>query len=822
MRFLIVFVLAIALPSWSNVLRQGIEKARYLFEIEGDAAAALVQLNQLRQSATHDESQDVDMLIAEIWFAQGKKVEAKALLTQSLAKSDWDRTTLRKAIHRIGVDSSPQPTVLGMHSWSKLLDTILMIGSRPFVAQNDGSLYSLDSNWKPESARLIHKGQNQKVLFGDGVRIFLWDSLSNILKVVRLDHSQEEKQYHLGSKIRWHKVHGDVLLIWSGDALWSFRGSQALWKWKSDKGYCEASKGDVDQERLLLFCPTSKKVVALDPLHQKWEVQSLVNEPMGIVEMPQAFLLLDAKGIALWTKGKRNRELWRQEIGFAEEALVQRDKVYVRAGGLWRVLDLGSGLQQGKTQLPTGRLLGLGRDLLLWRTDGQVVFLEENLGIIWRYHAGKRITQEPLVQDGLVRLITEDRKWTILNGHYSGLLPSERDLLAQRAQSAFDAKKILVARENLDQLLSLEPGSAKALILSDLIADKSMDPQAMYKEYLLGKDDPGVLENVLPVLARSMNAEWVAPMDLRHAAYPQLRVLGKNVYWVHPEQGLLRSYDSRTGRRNTIRSLRANPSSFQSFDAEGQQIAVLSGQKIILSKSLGQSTPVQQYVVGEAPVWIGFWRGRLLVVDRWGGLTFRSSKIWDTLQSLNNAIAQDPVAQILRFPNAVWVLHYSGIAQKIMDLSEDLESSKMRLGGRLTDACSAPNGFLAVVGTRLEYRDFEGRILWRTTVPSGVVSMNAQGSKVVLGMGNQSLLAYDLKDGHLVWSFQGKNSLLVRPQLHKNKVYLDQGQTVAVLDIHSGRLLETRRYPFRVGSVQALDKKVYVTSASGLMIAHEH
>jgi outer membrane protein assembly factor BamB len=112
------------------------------------------------------------------------------------------------------------------------------------------------------------------------------------------------------------------------------------------------------------------------------------------------------------------------------------------------------------------------------------------------------------------------------------------------------------------------------------------------------------------------------------------------------------------------------------------------------------------------------------------------------------------------------------------------------------------------------------KMRWISRLDASIFSLqNLSKNKIILGLANQEIVALDKKKGTKLWSFKGKNSLLIRPLVDDQVVWIDQGSTLIGLDKKTGKVLVNKKLPISIGSFTKNDKQLFISSPKGIVLA---
>lgn len=134
------------------------------------------------------------------------------------------------------------------------------------------------------------------------------------------------------------------------------------------------------------------------------------------------------------------------------------------------------------------------------------------------------------------------------------------------------------------------------------------------------------------------------------------------------------------------------------------------------------------------------------------------------------------------------------------------------------------NGMDGIVGVDRE----NGNIEWRLQIPNGAEpSATFIRDRLFIGANDGNFYSVDLKDGHVIWSFQTRAENLGEPLLHEGIVYFISGNNVVyALDAGTGKQVwlysrqDTSAFSIRGGSKPAYkDGRLYVGSSDGSLLA---
>lgn len=785
------------------------EKARYLFEIEGNSKEALELIAHAEANASAIEKERWKLLKIEILYAKGKVKDARKKLGTTVAKSSIPRKHLQTLSSKIGVDTVYQKANLLQLNMSSL-DTVMDWQNERYAFYKGGFW----AKWgqKPDSNLAL---SGNIPLFMDGQRVYSMDQSRRVLYVNSLQSGEELLRYELSEPIAWAVNSGDRLLIWSGASVLAFRGVQIEWKWNSTLGWCSPT-GNRQDEDIMLICHASQTLVLLDPQKGKWDGFKFNRKTLGALALPQGFVLYDSEGLARVNR-KTKSEIWRVKLGQVDQAKILGAHLLAKSKERIWLLEAKSGTVIKSVPLRTQYMEMLNQRLVFWRETGEIAFFDQDLNFLWEYKMGQKLLQAPLTKGEHILVLGENGQTTLLDGLYNGLLPTEQEGLLQKAQQLLDQKQNAQAYQLAQKVLAIEPGNSRAKLFNLESEQKKLNFAELYQVYQQGKEDSNLSNATLQAMSKEEGTQWIADLHHEHTAFPQFRQSNGRIWWVHPENTLSQSLDLRTGQRRSYTGTNSYPGLMQPMDLFDNNFVVAVGRRIDYFSTQGQYL-VSSPDLPDAPLWVGAFGKNIVRVGRSGCVSFldQNGSVHAFLPSLDHSA----VIHVQKTRDVLDVFYRSGAWFRALPKTRQWVRRNVHGGVDAVWSTEAMS-VLAHTDRTLNAYAFDGSLLWEKELPAQAISIQGDEKRIYLGLSDQRILAFDRNSGEHLWQYQGSGSLFVKPLLVGDQLYLDQGQKIVVLDERTGKLMRQKVYPFRIGGIQSEGSLVLVTSASGLLLAYK-
>lgn len=786
---------------------QTFEKARYLFEIEGNLKEAQTVLDQAEKSAQGLEKERCRVFRIEMLYAKGKSKEARRKLGQSLAHSPLPKGHLQTLQKRIGIDTLYQRVNLAQYQLNQI-DTLLQWQGQTLLTYQNG----LWQKWgqKPDPNQI---SLGSKFLFSDGLHLYSTDPSRRTLWI-KTTGVEEDKRLELNSPISWSKHSGDRLLIWSGNQLMAMRGEQLLWNWQSSQGWCQ-DVSSTGEDQILLLCPKSQNLVYLNPEKAQWQILHLPHKALGALSLPGGALYYDENGISRFNSRSKTN-LWYKALPEITQIHTLGAQILVKTRENLLLLESRSGKILKNIHVKGQHLSVLKDRIVLWKDNGYISFWDTQLEYLWAYQFGQGLRQDPVQIKDHIFVVGNNGHGVLLDGLYNGLQPTEQDGLIHKAKQYLSQGNVDEAYEYAQKVLSLEPGNAKAKLFNLENTSQPLSFAQLYQTLIQSGEDSLLQAATLKAMSQMEGNLWIAQMRQEHTAFPQFRYRYGRMWWIHPENSQLQSLNLNNGLIQAYSNTNSYPGLLQPMDIGPSQVVVAAGKHLDFYTTQGNflySSPD----LPEAPLWVGHFGRQVVRVGRSGSIAYVDPS--GAPQAFLAPLDHSAVIQIQRAGDVMDLFYRSGAWFRSIPKSR--QWVHRHTAANVESAWSDESQAIISSSDRTLYSyGFDGVESWRSSMPSQVISIQANNDKVFVGLSNQILLALDRKSGQVLWTYQGRSSLFVKPLVLGNRLYLDQGQKLVVLDAGTGNKMNERNYPFRIGSIQSDGTSILITSATGLLMAY--
>lgn len=806
------FTFATAFGLWASAqasasFSQNFEKARYMYEIEGNASAALRALDLAENSAQGQEKERVKLLRLEIQFAKGKTKEVRHKLGQIIAHSSIPQKHLRKIQKRLGMDTLYQKVNLAQYQFTQL-DTLLSWQGEHILSYQNGMWQRWGKKLDPSQS-----SPGSKFLFANGKYLYSAEASRKKLWVKSLQSEEEDQSFDLGQPFSWSQGSGDRLLLWSGNQLTALRGKRKLWTWQSPLGWCELASDH--EEQLLLSCPRGHSLVLLEPESAKWSRINLPRTPLGAIQVPMGLIYFDEQGLSRMSSANQ-KEIWRQNLSGISQVKLLGTQILVKTREQLHLVESRDGKILRSIPTKGQHLSLLDQRIVLWKDNGYLSFWNHNLEALWEFQLGQGLKQEPVQINDNIFVIGKNGHGILLDGHFNGLQPTEQDGLLQKANEAKQKNNLQEAYAYAQKALLLEPGNAKAKLFNLENTAKPPSFADLYQTLIQSGEDSLLQSATLSAMKDLSGSLWIANLGQEHTAFPQFRYKYGKMWWIHPEKSLLQTMHLNNGSLQSYSRTNSYPGLLQPMDLSATQIVVAAGRHLDFYSTAGNYL-FSSAELPEAPLWVGHFGKQVVRVGRSGSISYLDPN--GVSQAFLPALDHSAVMQIQRSGEVMDLFYRSGAWFRSIPKTRQWVHRKT--AGNVESAWSDESQALISTSERVLYSyGFDGAEQWQSELPAQAISIQAYGDKVLVGLSNQKLLVLNRKNGEALWTFQGNSSLFVRPLVLGNELYLDQGQKLIVLSLADGRKLRERSYPFRIGTIQSDGTTLLITSASGLVLAY--
>lgn len=444
--------------------------------------------------------------------------------------------------------------------------------------------------------------------------------------------------------------------------------------------------------------------------------------------------------------------------------------------------------------------------------NGYIQMFKESGEFLWRVHLGQPVLSHRLNQDTL--------EVSLKDGSFAQL-----DIENTAGYNHWELRVKELGSQNLfliDSLLLVEPGNLtlwhrKVDNLQSKIGRSKELANALNVSLQLSREMNNPKSHLLEDYNQTIGAHWVRDLEISSSFYPQILNTSKGPTFIHSNTGQIHLFNPANGEDIIVSSdsiestspiLEANKNKRFLYTIKQNKLQVRHPTTLELVKShefkntLKALTPTPQGIIIED------WNNQISFYDlekeyvTWKR-NFNSSPLGTFYRTKQNTIIT-----ILN-NGTMHVTDYKG--KKSLKF-------RMRLGGIQFAKIQEDHLYLSDENHRIFQVSLDRMTVdWDKQMDSQVFSLQLHRGRVLVGLSNQRLVSLDVKSGRRLWQWDGRNSLFVKPSFYQNKVYLDQGSEMIILELQTGKKISGHYYPTEIGPPQVIANKLYLASRSGIL-----
>lgn len=801
-----------------------LRKAAHLFEFEGDFESAKKILQKIVEE---NQSKDVNqalLMLGKISEITGDSKSAIYFYRALQQRPQQNAATDYWVAERLAIiDPLPTSLVLSLHNLPSPIRTVL---SQGFVALQDGSIWQTeDGDLQAIPVRIPSEYQPWAVDRG-----ILWygDLMRNRVGFLNLSGKGGERSFALDSPIQSHfALSGAGIVISTQKFLYYFKDGRQVWKRESSWRDC-AIQGVFSLTRdLVLNCPDN--ALHLVSLAQGTRTTTLaLLDPVGHVLLaPLGILAFTEESAVFYQPHRDNTPVWRTTLGNIKSAVISGVQVFVQSGdGQLNILDINNGAIRHTITHDPGELYSAPPGIVTISGNGRLQMLDVRGQTLWDYYSGRRPAWPPWIGDRSLALPISDQSLVFLNRRFHGLQKHVLELAAERARALFSTGQFHLLRPLLDSILFMEPGNTRAWELqARLIALHSKNSDSLQQAWhmaLRGASGSRQRELLIP-FAQVHQAQWAVQMPGRPGTgFPVILADDRSLLRIDPFGRVVQFYDLHNGGLRWQSPTGRISSSFL-HTRQGRWLMLADGLQVGLFDLHTKGSLLATRELPGRPFAMQADSLQLLV-STWNGYVQAFN-----LPRMELAWSRKPFstgAHLAMEGETLNLLALTGEMQR-MDLRTGAPYMRTQIEiGTASQLLQVDTSLIAVgqEGQVVMLRSPDLSVRWRINLDhqcySSTLFFNHHRPLLIVGLANQELRALDLRDGRTVWSFHGGGSALVRPTIIQNRIIIDHGKKLHLLDPSNGILRESLPLPEGSGPPASNRNFIFSATKDGLLLAY--
>lgn len=808
---------------WSSDIR--LRKASYLYELEGNSYEALELIHEVLSSPNIQDRTEARILMGRIhewnqvtdsatWYYQ-QALDSTPHQSLSTVQFLAERiATLRNTPPKILLQDIPFPSTPLYPVAGSQRDPIFFLSNQKlWNPHHPHRIIEVNSDYKP---LLVHQGKH-------------WFEQNDQLQLIIRNgpYPGQSRSIPLNSKVVHALALNDQhILIQTLTHIHLFLGEKEILKIPNSLPDCLPLLEYTPIQQIFFSCPDN----ALHPINIK---DGHPQPAIGLLEtidtafaMDHGIAIINHNGVWFYEPHKNNQALWQKSFtNIHSAAQFHQHLALLEADGTLTLLEQKTGKVLVRTPLEPGQLFVTPFQLGLISHDGDLIMLDRQGKEQWRYQSGQQTLFKPFYHQGRIYVPQQNEHLLILNGRYFGEPQSLNQKLWIQSLIKYQQDQLDLSRSYTDSLLKIEPGHAGAWAQKAKLVDTDSIPQdsvlnlwaqaARFSRGVSATDQ----KDILSQFAKVLGANWIQALPRSSQTYPQLFGWENDLCTIDAGSRSVVCLNQTNGHfkwRTSTLPLTKNYQTtyYQNILAIGSDFSISihdlkrKGRRI---HQLDLPGKVYQMQMTSQGLLVSTWNGFLLLYQK---KDFQS--LWT--KRLGNSGHEISLADSLTYA---------------LSSTGNLRLLKTRTGNLLQEHLIEESAYQLVATPRGPLVSHNGKItlfdlttlnaLWRQTLGNQIFSMQSlqkDGKDLALiGLANQSLVMLDIQHGKTLWSWQGHNSLYIRPQIADQKLFIDQSTSLQVLDLLTGTPLHSWKIPGSIGPIWWKHKQIFCSTPHGFLLS---
>lgn len=441
--------------------------------------------------------------------------------------------------------------------------------------------------------------------------------------------------------------------------------------------------------------------------------------------------------------------------------------------------------------------------------NGYVQFFHENGSYQWKFHAGQLVESHEIQANGQLNLFLSNNKKVAI------------DLININGFKSWEKQTLAISSSNrplIDSLLKIEPGNLslwqlKVENLKQTNASEEALVRALDQTLQLSKEMNNPKSHLLENYNKTIGAYWVRDVESNSGFYPQLTPFKKGPVFIHANTGRIHLINKVNGR-DLVKSQDSISVTSPLLEHEGtiytvhKQKLQIRNDSLQVNKTVDLNFEVKSIHNAQQGLLIESWKGDLSYYN----------------------IALEKVLWNKRF-NSEPVKHHFDLQNKsILSFLKNGTVTRTSLNGKKSMSIRRNQDVINMVliqGQKAYLMTGQGRLklvnlnnlntIWSYPFKAQAFSMKKVSDHLIIGFSNQQIISLNAETGAFNWQWQGQNSLFVSPDVYKEKLYIDQGNILKVLNLKTGQEISKHFYSTEIGSPKIMNEKLYLSSRSGIL-----
>jgi len=818
-------ILRSLLPLWAVVFAwalppsQQLEKARYLYELQGDSESAKAILRELtaedlgsitvRAHLELGKLSELSQAQDSAVFHYGKIIESE---TADLELKRWTAERLR--------DLSSSPTSKINYILKYPIPFTKVLSDRTGILLNESGLAVQIDSFSVRPLPSSPLNMNVEILHLRGLFLFMYDKDKNSIVIRTLMKTPSNWEIPLESEFKaFIPSEGSEYMVYTRNKITRMNLDKVIWQRDNPTPECEPGDRLPFSREIILQCP--ENTLRIQDLGNGDFRQTIkIDEEIRRVQaVPEGQLVQNPDKISFYPPGSQGEARWTKTIPHLKSMQGTNGRVYLHThSGMVTAMSISDGNILWSIEGGLGKLYDIGNNFGIFTPEGNFLYYDQNGQHLWTYQSSGQLAAAPFLYKRNLILPMLDGRLIFLNRYYMGIQRSNIEQLVLDARRNASRNNWPAMLSHNNEILKSEPGNSSAWenMAAWYASREETDSTslALYRALLNGKNTPLSAPNLEKYYANSLGAEWVSILKFNTAFYPELFHSPQGIFFINPELGRLQGLSYETGAKiwnANIGNSDPVPLTLYRYPwfllSSGNEVRLFNIQDKGNLRGFA-SLPGRPYrmIPMEDQILLSTWNGFILALDP------------DNLRTLWAYRHFQNPASIVYSNGNLWCSAENRLVKLDPQTGETIQENPVNIA-QLTDMNMFKEGLLFFTATgQVEFWDNNAtRRNWQFRGPAQIFNHLIYGNFLILGNADQSVYALDLNTGALIWKYQGRNSLLVKPQIFQDKLYLDQGAEIVILDPITGDSLGNYKTPNPLGPVSVSPQGVFSTSRTGFL-----
>jgi len=804
-----------------------IREAAYLFEFEGRVQSALQLLKEVQQSGSMEDRDAATFYLAKIADFQGDTATAIHSLRSFISSNAASNEMTDWAASRLAdLDPNPTQLVTGTMRLPAAIQERIP-GRAPLIQLVNRTL------WKPDGVHLtrlrVDLPKDFRPIEAGPTAVWGISNETNQIEEFSLLENSVRSSIHLDSKIlhSFHLENGEWF-VQTHKSVQLFRNAKVVWTKDNKYPDCEPLAQVTSSQQILLNCPDN--ALHTLSLHDGQEGNSIsLFDPIDtVLTSPDGIWVANNASIWFYRLNRNQQPIWQQNFHSVQSILLLENTLWILEGdGSLNILQANTGGLISRTRTEPGTLFPVGHRVGLISRDGNLEILDPSGQLLWQYQAGQAPATLPMVGENALFLTVGNNQVFALDARYFGVPKSDLQVKEESLERLISLARWDSLRLLTDTLLRLEPGNAlawasRARYYSEFTnqADTALyfwSKAAQHSRHLSST----LQQQILKPYVRKLGATWIQFLPSSSQTYPKLFGGGRDLFTIDAGNRSLVSMDPYTGQFRWRTSTQALDQGFVA-ENDGRYLAIASGfdvsihdlsQQGRLVTTLSLPGKAFQIKFSRNALYLSTWNGFILRFQKKGFESSWSRKVFNTGSYL---APEDDILHVLSLDGDVQNLTAESGASHAHAQPFNASASDVQLADTSLLAVSQ-EGVISCLGSQ------SLQPLWEISLETQVFSIqstdvNGQRS-ILLGLSDQRLVMLSIKTGKEIWSYQGKGSVYIHPNIQGSQVLIDQGTSILSLELSTGKPITRINVPDGAGSIWANSSTLFTSSPQGLLFA---